>query len=49
LIVATLTVIPPDFDAGTVHHNHFAFHPIRGPNDNLMELESLCFLDVHKD
>jgi len=30
LIVATLTVIPADFDAGTVHYNDFALHPIRG-------------------
>jgi hypothetical protein len=26
-----------------------AIHPIRGPNDHLIELESLGFLCVHED
>jgi len=48
LIVATLTVFPADFDAGTVYYNHFTLRPIWGPDDHLMESESLCFFGVHK-
>jgi hypothetical protein len=48
LIVATLIVFPADLDTGTVNYRHFALRPVRGPDNNLMELQSLCFLGVHQ-
>jgi hypothetical protein len=47
LIVAELVIFPVDFNAGTVFDHHFAFHPIRGPHDRLVELEILGILCVH--
>jgi hypothetical protein len=47
LIISELAVSPEDFDAETVLCDHFALHLIWGPDDDFMELETLCFLSVH--
>jgi hypothetical protein len=49
LIVSELTVFPADFNAEIVLCDHFALHPVWCPDDDFMELESLCFWSVHRD
>jgi hypothetical protein len=48
LIVSELAVFPADFDAECVLCDHFARHSIRGPDDDLAKLESLCFFWIHR-
>jgi hypothetical protein len=47
LVVSELAVFPADFDAEPVLRDHFAVHPIWGPDNDFMDLESLCFLSIH--